>query len=107
MKQVIFMLCCVVLFVVPLIFVASKVYQDGVFGRIGLSGISFFAATFLLERFTGTDYEISGQMLALVASFTIFICWHLIRFHSRVVLARLASRGEVERRRLHDAAPHG
>lgn len=86
MKQIIFMGCCAVLFVVPLVFVSHRVYQDGVFGRIGLCGISFSAATFLLEwLWNDVEYELMGQTVALALSFTVFLVWHLFRFHCRVV----------------------
>lgn len=84
----IFMACCMVLVVVPIVFVLHKVYQDGVFGRIGLLGIAFGAATFLLEWFGGEEYDIMPQTTFLVFSFMVFLCWHLFRFHNRVVLAR-------------------
>ncbi len=84
MSTLIFMVCCLALVVVPIWFVLHKVYKDGFFGRIGLLGISFFALTFLMEWFGGEDYEMLPQTVALVASFTVFLCWHLIRFHSRI-----------------------
>ncbi len=99
MSTAIFMGCCIVLVVVPVVFVMNKVYQDGFFGRCGLLGISFSAATFLMEWFTGESYEMLWQTTFLVLSFTVFICWHLFRFHNRIVLARRAASGEVERRR--------
>lgn len=105
MSTAVFMVCCIVLFVVPLVFVAHKVYQDGVFGRISLCGISFTAATFLIEwLWEGTEYEMMVQTTMLVLFFTIFLCWHLVRFHNRVVLAKKTPKGD---RSLADAAPHG
>lgn len=98
MSTAIFMLCCVVLVVVPIVFVLHKVYQDGFFGRCGLLGIAFAAATFLLEWLHGEEYVMLPQTVALVVSFTVFLCWHLFRFHSRVVLERKAKSGEIDRR---------
>lgn len=83
MSTDIFMACCAVLVIVPIIFVLSKVYQDGFFGRCGLLGISFFASTFLLEWFGGTEYEMLWQTTLMVLSFTVFLCWHLFRFELR------------------------
>lgn len=91
--------CCAVLMVVPVVFVLHKVYEDGFFGRCGLLGISFTSATFLLEWWSGEEYQMLPQTVALVLAFTVFICWHLIRFHIRIVLARRAQEGQVERRR--------
>lgn len=102
MSTAIFMACCIVLVIVPPVFVLHQVYQDGVFGRMGLLGISFSAATFLLEWFSGEDYEMLPQTTFLVASFTVFLCWHLFRFHNRVVLAQKAQLGQAERRRRTD-----
>lgn len=98
MGTAIFMVCCLVLFVVPLVFVSHKVYQDGVVGRMALCGIAFAAATFLLEYFwNGEEYELLPQTVMLTASFTVFLCWHLWRFHNRVVVAR--------RRKMEDTVP--
>lgn len=89
MKEMIFMACMVALVIVPMIFVWHRIYEDGVFGRIGLSGIAFSASTYLLEwLWADSEYEMSWQLVLLVISFTLFLCWHLIRFHLRVVLKR-------------------
>ena len=88
MSTVIFMVCCIVLVVVPLYFVANQVYQDGLIGRCGLLGISFFSATFPMEWAVGAKYEMMWQSTLLVLSFTVFLCWHLCRFHSRVLMER-------------------
>lgn len=86
MMNAIFLGSCFVLVVVPLVFVVHSVYQDGFFGRIGLLGIAFFSATYLLEWFFGDEeYEMSPQTVMLVACFAIFLCWHLFRFHRRVL----------------------
>lgn len=95
MKTAIFMACCFVLFVVPIVFVLSKVYEDGLFGRLGLLGIAFSSATFMLEWSVGQSYEMLPQTVALVASFTLFLCWHLWRFHSRVLRQRQAGGARI------------
>ena len=85
----VFILAVLVLFVVPPIFVWHKVYDDGTFGRIGLSGVSFFAFIILIETVIGRQvYQTNGEVAGLVACFAIFIVWHLVRFHRRVVKKR-------------------
>lgn len=84
-----FIIAVAVLFVVPPIFVWHRVYDDGVFGRLGLSGISFFAFVILAEAILGRQvYQTSGEVAGLVAGFAVFLVWHLVRFHMRVVLRR-------------------
>lgn len=86
-----FVVSCVVLFVVPIIFVTHNVYKDGFFGRVGLLGVAFSSATYLGEWLTGTVYEILPQTVMMVASFAVFLCWHLLRFHRRVLRGSLNS----------------
>lgn len=93
-----FMLACAVLFVVPIIFVWHSVYEDGLVGRISLCGISFSAATYLIEWLLGdTEYVISLQRLMFVSSFATFICWHLWRFHRRVLHSSPTEKKENQR----------
>jgi hypothetical protein len=80
-----FLVACAILFVVPLVFVTHNVYEDGLIGRIGLLGISFSAATFLMEWAGGAEYQILPQTEMLVDSFAVFLIWHLFRFHRRVL----------------------
>lgn len=80
-----FLLACSVLFVVPVVFVTHSVYEDGFFGRIGLLGISFAAATFILEWFGGEEYEVLPQTVMMATAFALFLVWHLFRFHRRVL----------------------
>lgn len=101
MKEILFFACCFVLAVVPFVFVCNKVYKDGVFGRMALLGISFAAACFLVERFwLGVRYEVLPLNVMLICAFTVFLVWHLVRFHARVLTTKKAQRGEVERREL-------
>lgn len=90
-----FLLCCAVLAVVPCYFVIHKVYQDGLIGRIGLLGISFTAATYVMawfdyEEWPDFPFEADLQEVMMFGFAAIFLVWHLFRFHSRVV--RSASR---------------
>ena len=80
-----FLIACSILFVVPLIFVTHNVYQDGVFGRIGLLGISFSSSLFLMEATVGVQYDILPQTVFLAWAFAVFLVWHLFRFHCRVL----------------------
>lgn len=82
----VFLAACGVLFFVPLYFVINHVYQDGIIGRASLLGISFIAGTFVAEALFGdTQYDIPLQITLLVLAFTAFLCWHLWRFHRRVL----------------------
>lgn len=85
MTQTIFLVACVVLFLVPPWFVVNSVYQDGVIGRAGLLGISFGAAIFLAEAAFGTPIYAPPLFVWLAAFFAIFMVWHLFRFHRRVL----------------------
>ncbi len=95
----IFLFACAVLLIVPLIFVVNEVYEDGLFGRIGLLGISFSAATFLLSYADGQDYVLLPQTVFMACSFAIFILWHLLRFHLRVL--RKQKQNDSAERKLH------
>lgn len=81
----IFLVACLVLFVVPLYFVVNSVYQDGVFGRASLLSISFCSAIFIGEAAFGTQIPVHPLVVLLVSSFAVFACWHLGRFHFRVL----------------------
>lgn len=85
MKLILLAGALVVLFFVPLFFVLNKVYQDGVVGRIALLGVSFGAAGLLLQIWASPPREYSGAGVFLVCMFAVFICWHLWRFHRRVL----------------------
>ena len=84
--KLLFFANCAVLFVVPLFFVVHKVYKDGVVGRGSLLGISFVSGTFLGEAMFGNMHVATAQEAWLTTSFTVFLCWHLWRFHRRVLL---------------------
>ena len=81
----IFLASCAVLCLVPVLFVLNDVYEDGLVGRVGLLGISFSAATFILEWANGEEYQMLPQTVFMVAMFAWFLCWHLFRFHTRVM----------------------
>ncbi len=85
MMMSIFLLASAVLVVVPLVFVMHEVYEDGVVGRSGLLVISFVSAVDLLEWFFGEEYEVLPQTTVKCAAFAVFLCWHLFRFHRRVL----------------------
>lgn len=103
MDEMIFMMyaifiACTVLFIVPIVFVWNEVYQDGVFGRIGLLGISFSAFLFAARILSYGYTRLWPETEIMVISFAIFLCWHLFRFHARVITSRRAEQGKVERR---------
>jgi hypothetical protein len=76
---------CVVLFVVPLFFVAHSVYKDGVIGRASLLAISFTSAGILMEAALGTAFYVPSIFVILITAFAVFTVWHLARFHIRVL----------------------
>jgi hypothetical protein len=80
-----FLVSCSILFIVPLYFVANSVYKDGIFGRASLLGISFCSAGILGEAAVGTPFYVPSIVVLLVTFFAVFSCWHLLRFHARVV----------------------
>ena len=109
MKMAIFYLTCIVLMIVPPIFVYHKVYKDGVVGRIALLGLSLVALLFLLDRLDpkGGSYDLSALTVSGFVLFTTFLVWHLIRFHRRVVLAKKSLPCEGDRRLNVDRRYHG
>lgn len=86
----VFLACCIVLAVVPCYFVVNKVYEDGLIGRIGLLGISFTAASYVLAWFDYDEwpdfpFEPDLQEAMMFGFAAMFLVWHLFRFHRRVV----------------------
>ena len=84
MKTALFLVACAVLFVVPLAFVINKVYEDGILGRMALLGISFCAFGFGAQWWSDR-IEPQPLLVFMLASVAAFICWHLWRFHRRVL----------------------
>lgn len=82
--NILLVIACLVLFIVPLYFVVNSVYQDGVFGRGSLLGISFLSAAILGDTAIGSGFYVPPPVVLLVCSFAVFLCWHLCRFHTRV-----------------------
>lgn len=82
--NILLVVACSVLFVVPLYFVVNSVYQDGVFGRGSLLGISFFSAAILGDTAVGNGFYVPSVVVLLICAFAVFLSWHLCRFHSRV-----------------------
>lgn len=80
-------LALVVLIIVPLTFIWHEVYRDGVVGRLGLGAISLFAIV-CLARFHDGKLQMPVEVACLVIAFAVFLVWHLLRFHSRVVKQR-------------------
>lgn len=89
---------CAILFIVPILFVWNKVYQDGFVGRVALIGISFAALVFAFRIVNGEITHLWPETELLVISFAVFLCWHLWRFHSRVLTSKRAQEGAIERR---------
>ena len=91
------LLDCIVLFVVPLVFVTHSVYKDGVFGRGSLLGISFLSAGVLGESNIGVAFYVPPIFVLLITAFAVFLCWHLFRFHTRVLKKQSWSSEAMER----------
>ena len=89
-----FVWLCAWLMVAPLLLVFNREYGDGIIGRAGLLGISFTAATFVSEVITGTDYHVLPQTVLLIASFTVYLTWHIARFYCRRYGLGLMGRGK-------------
>lgn len=92
-----FVVSCIVLFVVPVIFVYHRVYDDGLVGRFGLVGLASMSGIVLLETLFGQGYGIAAEVSLLVASFALFMIWHLVRFHRRVLRNRRAEAAQASK----------
>lgn len=94
--SVVFAVICAALVGIPLAFIFHNVYEDGLIGRIGLSGVSGTSAVFLLVWFDHYEWPLFPfwNMVPLFvvqsAFYALFLIWHLFRFHRRV-LRRSAS----------------
>lgn len=97
--NVLFLLSLAVLVIIPAVFIYHEVYEDGVMGRAFLGGILLFSSVPLMETFLDDmTYTLPAEIVCLIASFAGFISWHMMRFHRRVVRAKRAARGEIDRR---------
>lgn len=97
MSLFIALVACAVLFVVPVLFVWNEVYEDGFWGRLGLTGISFSAMVMGVKIYqNGFAWH---ETTILLVSFAIFLTWHLVRFHTRVLTNKRAEKHEIDRRR--------
>lgn len=85
MKSHLMVVACVALFLVPLYFIACKVYRDGIFGRIALGLIAFLAGARLVDLYHGSDIDVLWETVLMYMAFAIFLTWHLFRFHNRVI----------------------
>jgi hypothetical protein len=86
--NILLVLACSVLFIVPLYFVVNSVYQDGVFGRGSLLSISFFSASILGDTAIGSGFYVPPPFVLLICAFAVFLSWHLARFELRVIRQR-------------------
>lgn len=88
----------IVLFVVPILFVWNEVYQDGLVGRFALVTISLSAIIFGFKIASRDVSYLWPETQLMIIAFAIFLCWHLWRFHSRVLTSKKAKEGMIERR---------
>ena len=87
MKMYLFWTATTIIAAVPLYFVYHKIYDDGVWGRLGLLGISFASCALLFDTVLGPDsakYDPPAMMVMLHVCLAIFLIWHLARFHRRL-----------------------
>lgn len=80
---------CIVLVVVPAIFIRHGVYEDGVVGRSMLGALILSSCAILWEGVMGEGYNIDWAIALLAVGMAGFICWHLWRFHRRVLNTRM------------------
>ena len=71
-------------------------YDDGLVGRVCLGGMVFFGALVLIEA-TSVRYEIAPELALFLAAAAGFHCWHLWRFHRRMLRLRALEREDPER----------
>lgn len=96
--EMLFYVACLVLIIVPIWFIRHKVYDDGVLGRIALAiiavcafavlgqaGSTYYDAWLTGESYRNAGYHVEWEEAWLCAGFALFITWHLVRFHRRVV----------------------
>lgn len=84
MKLALFYIACVVLIVVPPIFMVYRAYNDRLFGRAALIGMTLAAWAFMLSVADDKNPDPPPQAVLLVCSFAVFLVWHLYHFHRRV-----------------------
>lgn len=97
-SEIIFMIACAWLVLVPAIFIYHKVYDDGVLGRASLSMICGLAAMMLMVQFFSDLHRYAWmpmEVSLLALAFAVFLTWHLIRFHRRVVKRARAASGRM------------
>lgn len=108
--EALFYLANAVLLLVPPWFIKNRVYNDGVVGRLALSGIvicafailgqaaiSYFDAwmacpewpAFKASSYKSAGYSVVWEEAWLAVAFAGFMLWHLIRFHRRVLRGHL------------------
>lgn len=85
MKQVLFLVACALLAVLPLAFVFSKAYNDRVVGRLALLGVSFAAWTYLIDFAMGARYNALPQTVMLFWCVALYLGWHYLRFYWRMI----------------------
>ena len=84
--NVIFLGACAILFAVPVWFVVHQDYNDGLIGRIALLGISFAAATFIMEASLGdSEYTMLPQTVMLTGFAALYFVWKMVRFRNRIL----------------------
>lgn len=90
MKLSIFYSALFILAGVPVYFVWNKVYKDGLIGRTALLSISFFSLLILMDGLLGNENKYYPQdiVICLIFAFAVFLTWHLIRFHGRVLKSK-------------------
>jgi len=96
--QIIFVVSVLILFIVPVLFVWNEVYDDGLIGRVALVGISFSSFIFAGKIISVGITHPWPEAVLMMASFAIFLLWHLMRFHRRILRNNDAKEGKIDRR---------
>jgi len=99
--EYIFAISTVVLFVVPVVLVWKREYDDGLVGRIALVGLSFSSFIFGLKVFGMGLFHPWPETVLLLTSCATFMAWHLWRFTRRLKREEQAREGKLERRHAH------
>ena len=87
-----------VLLAAPVVLMWNRFYEDGLFGRVALIGVSFSAFIFALKVFTLDIKSPWPETVTMMVSFAIFMIWHLVKFFSELHATRKAQEGKAERR---------
>ncbi len=95
--ELLFYIGCLMLLVVPIVFIRHRLYDDGLVGRIALVATAVCAFAILGQAvvtyydawsdgrgYGGAGYSVAWEEAWLVFAIGVFLAWHYLRFHRRV-----------------------